>query len=171
MTSMGSFLLLVILIYKQNYNEIWCVEETVELCFCSQGSGDVPQDTPVQSKELGLIILYKSHGKNFQVKDTWLLGECIANCLKNYSAEIVGGGHLGEGTGQVFCLEILDVPAECSCLQHCSCSWAPKQRDKYHGRAFSSGRGTVLSKAISFSLHVNLYSLWVLWRRNWIPHR
>lgn len=73
MTSMGSFLLLVLLIYKQNYNEIICVEETVELCFCSQGSGDIPQDTPVQSKELRLIILYKSHSNKFRVKDmlTW----------------------------------------------------------------------------------------------------
>lgn len=65
MASMRSFLLLVSLIYKQNYNEIGHIEEIVELCFCSQGSGDMPQDTPVQSKELGLIILYKPHGNNF----------------------------------------------------------------------------------------------------------
>lgn len=94
----------------------------MELCFCSQGSGDIPQDTPVQSKELGLIIFNQSHGNNFQVKDMWPLGECIANCLKNQSAETVRGGHLGEGTWQVFCLEMLDVPSECSCLQHCSFS-------------------------------------------------
>lgn len=117
MTSMRSFLLLVLSIYKQNYNGIRCVEETVELCFCS--SGHIPQDTPVQSKELGLIILYKSYGYNFQMKGVCPLVDWIAN---SQSAEIVGGGHFGEGTWQVFCLEILDVPTGCSCLQHCSFS-------------------------------------------------
>lgn len=83
MASMGSFLLLVLLIYKQNYNEIRCVEETVELCFCSQVSGDISQGIPVQSKELGLIIFYKSHSNNFQVQGTCPLGGCIANSLKH----------------------------------------------------------------------------------------
>lgn len=81
------------------------------------------------------------------------LVNALQTIWKSWSAQIVGkvdGEHLRGGTWRVLCLEILDVLTECSSLQCCSVCLVPKQRDKYHGRAFSSGRGTILSKAVSF---------------------
>lgn len=80
------------------------------------------------------------------------LVNALQTIWKSWSAQIVekvDGEHLREGTWQVLCPEILDVLTECSSLQCCFVCLVPKQRDKYHGRAFSSGRGTILSKAVS----------------------
>lgn len=69
-----------------------CIGKTLELCLCSQGYGDIPQNTPVQSKELRLIILYKSHGNDWWVKEAWPLGECITDYLKKLVCSNCGKG-------------------------------------------------------------------------------
>lgn len=127
-----------------------CVEETLELCLCSQGYGDIPQDTYVQSEELRLWLFHINHTVTIcRWRTHCHLVNALQTIWKSWSAQIVekvDGDHLGEGTWQVFCLEILDVPIECSSLQCCSVCLVPKQRGKYHGRAFSSCRGTIYFK-------------------------
>lgn len=53
MTSTGSFLLLVLLIYTQNYNEIVCVRRLWS-CVSVAKALESYHRTPVQSKELQL---------------------------------------------------------------------------------------------------------------------